>query len=131
MKEELIAEGTLTLTFAVEQEDLYDYSRLEFDPPLEIKWSVYEDEKGKMAYVDYDFGMTDRFSIDTDKNFLTWGYGGLTQEKLTPENIVERTVIFDLFHAFTHCDMDPNYGHLHWALYGNLKHKTKVIENYD
>jgi len=24
--------------------------------------------------------------------------------------------------------MDPNYSHLHWAIYGNLKDRVKIIE---
>jgi len=130
MKEKLIAKGTLTLEFAIESEDSYDSRRLEFNPPLTVEWSVYEEEgNGKVAHVYYDFGLHDTFSVEPDKNCLLLGYYGLRAVSPVQE-MVEKNVIFDLFHAFTHCDMDPNYTHLHWALYGNLKDKTKVIENY-
>ena len=128
----LLKEGEFVFTTIDE-----DGRSLQFDPPLKITWSCYRETKPMedgewsmkrtIVFVDYDFGMPDKFCpYDSIRN--GWGYNGISLE--TPmEEIVKSFIKFDLFHAFCHYPLDPNYSHLHWALFGNLKEQTKVIDN--
>ena len=106
--------------------------KLKFSPPLVIDWCVYKqiDARGDIttAYVNYDFGLTDKF-----KPYASisggWGYKEITKD--TPlSDIIRAFIEYDLFHAFYHYSGDPNYSHLHWALFGNLKEQTTMIEDY-
>lgn len=120
---------------------------IEFNPPLTIKYAIYEktedipecivediadeknltDSNGIIGYVSYDFGLTMATNVD-EKNNLVNGYGGLTKDS-DPIEILMYSVIFDLFHAFCHDISDPNYTHYHFALAGWLKDRA-VVKNY-
>lgn len=108
--------------------------KLKFNPSLKINWCAYKscDRDGEIitVYADYDFGMTDEFrpyeSI-YESIFRGWGYNGITKETPLSE-IVKSFVYYDLFHAFYHYDQDPNYSHLHWALWGCLQSRVTVID---
>jgi hypothetical protein len=43
-----------------------------------------------------------------------------------PLKTIMATIKFDLMHAFFHYQGDPNYTHLHWALYGNLEDRVEL-----
>jgi len=127
-QEHLIAEGKFTFAWLNECG-----RRLEFNPPLEVEWSAYNDSRNDlnmlMVYVDYDFGLTDKFSPYSSM-FHGWHYNGTTND--TPlDEVVKSFIQYDLMHAFFHCSDDPNYTHLHWALYGNLKDQTTIIDPDD
>lgn len=95
-----------------------------FDPPLCIKvFSGCEDEDDYVL-VEYDFGMSVHFPICKKNNFC------MSEGDLL-EDIVRKTAVFDLFHAFFHTDIDPNYMPYHWALYGNLKERVTLSEDED
>lgn len=112
-------------TFSFEWLDECD--QLIFNPPLEIEWRAWSKDGVVTVYVDYDFGLTDKFRPYESIN-KGWYYGGI--DKDTPlADIVKEFIRYDLFHAFCHTSLDPNYGHLHWALYGNLKDRVTVIES--
>jgi hypothetical protein len=110
-----------------------------FTPPLVVDYSIWEKKNPKtgeeqypedvpmMAYGDFDFGMSMMTPVDIDHNWLMQGYNGLTKDS-TPEEVLMKSLVYDLFHAFTHCEQDPNYTHYHWALYGWLKDRAKVSE---
>lgn len=95
--------------------------KLIFNPPLLFDYWVYEDKKA-VAYIEFDFGMTVKIAADQDSNFFIWGKNNSYEE------IIKETIKFDLFHAFTHVNFDPNYTAYHWALLGWLKERTKIYE---
>jgi len=124
-QEHLVAEGKFTFAWLDE-----GGRRLEFNPPLEVGWSAYNDNRNDlnmlMVYVDYDFGMTDKFRPYSSM-FHGWHYNGTTND--TPlDEVVKSFVQYDLFHAFCHTPLDPNYSHLHWALSGWLKDRVKIVD---
>ena len=120
----LIGEGDWVIDTITECDTLV------FTPPLKIEWTAYRNEHPlgptTTVYVDYDFGLTDKFKPYAS---ITggWHYNDITINTPLPE-IVKAFVQYDLFHAFCHTSMDPNYSHLHWAIYGNLKDRVKIIE---
>lgn len=114
------AEGTFWFEW------LEEADRLEFNLPLIVEWMAFIKDNVVTVYVDYDFGMTDKFRpYESIKG--GWCYNDIN-EKTPLDEIVKSFVQYDLFHAFCHTPLDPNYSHLHWALYGNLKDRVKVIE---
>ncbi len=129
MKEELIERGGRTLLQLRE-----GLLTLTFDPPLRVDWSVFRDSSHPAgdittAYVTFDFGMTyEILPIFTKNN--GWGYNGVNKDS-TIEEVIVSVIRYDLFHAFTHYQGDPNYTHLHWALYGNLKDNVTIHEDSD
>ena len=108
-----------------------------FNPPLVIDYTIHEKidkETGKenypedvplMGFARFDFGMEVYSPLNVENNWLANGYEGLTSES-EPEDILMKTIFFDLFHTFFHIPCDPNYGHYHWALYGNLKDRVII-----
>ena len=94
--------------------ELYGYGALIFKgEPLEVCATI---EKGSdVAYYSYDFGMNDHVSIKKTP-------GGFGYDP-DPVKIVCNAIKFDLEHAFHHTDIDPNFGHVHWALREVLKHR--------
>lgn len=125
--ETLIKEGTLVFK---EINESPDGDMLKFNPELKIDYYIYQrvNQKGtrRVAIVCFDFGMENSYAMDVERNWLLQGYLNVNKEDL--EDCVRVNCIFDLFHAFTHYQQDPNYSHVHWALYGNLKDRTTVIE---
>lgn len=103
-----------------------DCNILTFLQPVEAL--VFDGEEG---YADVSFGLKDcSYPIDItipvklDNNFLLMGMDNATMAER-----VYRTLCFDLFHAFFHHKGDPNYGLLHWALYGNFKEYVTCTED--
>lgn len=113
--------------------------RIIFDPPLMIDFSIwpkldvngnenYEQNISMLAFATFDFGMEIESSVSPENNSLTKvGYEGLTPESST-HDILFKSLLFDLIHAFFHYPKDPNYTHYHWALYGNLKERVTLTE---
>lgn len=99
---------------------------LKFNPHLRVDWSVWREKDEQIAYVTYDFGLDFKINLDAQRKSW-WGYGCLNKESTNAE-IVDAIIRFDLFHAFFHYQGDPNYSHLHWALYGNLKDRCEAVE---
>lgn len=100
-----------------------------FDPPINITcYYPYDDGEGIYGVVEYDFGMEVYISLEPKKNFLIWGYRGLS-EKSSHLDILRLTAQFDLEHAFFHPEEDPNYSHLHWALKGWLKDRATILKS--
>lgn len=101
-------------------EHIYEDDReLIFDPPITIE--IFEiDEKEGCAYAEWDFGMNDDIYFKAP-----W-----TNHISTAKEKIVKAVEFNLFHAFFHYEQDPNYTFYHWALAGNLKERTKKVENY-
>lgn len=136
-----LAEGILQFDVVMEGPADGDHRTITFKPPLKVDYTVWpEDEdvakkdgievdpkKPTLAYFTFDFGMTSRVYLTPEKNMFVHGYEGLSKES-TPEEILIKTLTFDLFHAFCHCDMDPNYTPYHWAILGWLKDRAKVVE---
>lgn len=120
-----LGEGDFTFSSIVEDDIIV------FTPPLKVTWDVWNETVGKIpgiwAYAHLDFGMTTKFSVERARNFLMKGYDNLN-ENSTYAEIIEKTLKFDLFHALTHPNQDPNYGYVHWALSGWLKDRFSVIE---
>lgn len=79
---------------------------------LEVVWKNFAS-----IFLETDFGM--RIQISRIDNML------ITNKRTSVNDIVLKTIIFDLFHAFYHPEIDPNYTHYHWALYGNLKDRVE------
>lgn len=135
-------EGTLRFDSVQEGPSHAEHRTIAFTPPLMVEYTVWPEEDGKggfinpdkpyLAFFTFDFGMTGEVPMQYEHNFLLAspkrvGYEGLTTES-TPEEIVIKMITFDLFHAFCHCEMDPNYTPYHWALLGWLKDRAKVTE---
>jgi hypothetical protein len=107
---------------------------LRFDPPLRVDWSVYCDKSHPAgdvttAYITFDFGLEYQINPISTKN-SGWGYHGINEDS-SIEEVTVSVIRYDLFHAFCHYQGDPNYTHLHWALYGNLKDRCKIVEKMD
>ena len=109
---------------------------IEFTPPLVVEYSIWEkknaeggdnypEDTAMMAFATYDFGMEMMTPLDVKNNWLANGYQGLSKDS-TPEDILMKTLFYDLFHAFCHIPQDPNYSHYHWALCGWLKERANV-----
>ena len=90
---------------------------------LKVKYSKYDGED--FITIEYDFGMT------TERCSSGYEYCGFLNitEKSTYEEIVRKTVTFDLEHAFCHPDCDPNYVERHWAIKGWLKDRVEITED--
>jgi len=114
------AEGTFWFEW------LEEADKLEFHLPLIVEWMASVKDNIVTVYLDYDFGLTYEFRpYESIKK--GWCYNNIHEQ--TPlDEIVKSFIQYDLFHAFCHTSLDPNYSHLHWALYGNLKDRVKVIE---
>jgi hypothetical protein len=95
-----------------------------FNPPLKIEIWTTEEPSIVRAYL--DFGMSYDIFTDPEHNFL-YNYDGSNREA-DPLKTTLNTIKFDLQHAFFHCEEDPNYGVLHWALYGNLAARVLLSE---
>ena len=101
---------------------------LEFNPPLVVYYTIEKNGLGVLrAFITYDFGMDDEIPVSSEHNFLCRGYQNLTKNS-DPVDILRKTIEFDLFHAFTHYEGDPNYTHRHWALKGWLKDRVTIKE---
>jgi hypothetical protein len=101
---------------------------IEFNKPLSftchhIDETTTENPR-KIAYIEFDFGMQTQINLLVQNNFILKNMS----KDLTDEELMARDVIFDLFHAFHHTNVDPNYYHYHWALYGNLKDRVIIGE---
>lgn len=115
--------ATLTIT------ELWSIGHILFKTPLVLE--VYfptDEEEAPMALAIYDFGMEQRIPLDKVRNFV-FDYAGNNAEN-DPLKTVFSTVKFDLMHAFFHYNGDPNYGYLHWALYGNLKDRVDASDDF-
>jgi hypothetical protein len=117
--------------FTIDKIDESGIRFLEFNPPLNIDWSFYPNSMpgGRECFVDYDFGLTDRFRPYASIA-MGWSYDDITMKTPISE-VVKAFVKYELFHAFFHYQGDPNYSHLHWALSGHLKDRVKIIDNED
>ena len=125
MKESVfIEEGNFQLTDC----DEGGIWKLVFDPPVEVNYTAYFEGEETIAYAQFDFGMDYSFRVDKGgNNLLICGYNGLNDQSSISE-IVKSTVLFDVLHAFTHCEFDPNYQPFHWAITGWLQDRAEVIE---
>lgn len=99
--------------------ELHGYGTVSFNPPLIINGFI--EQGGNEALYWYDFGMECKVSVDPEFNFLT---NYRENKNKDPIQTVLNTIKFDLVHAFNHYNGDPNYGSLHWALFGNLKDRA-------
>jgi hypothetical protein len=114
--------GQLTFTKIKEADEL------EFNPPLVVNYTIEKNGLGVLrAFISYDFGMDDEIPVSPEHNFLCSGYQDLTKES-DPVDVLRKTIEFDLFHAFTHYEGDPNYTHRHWALKGWLNERVLIHE---
>ena len=121
--------GSFTLQNRIFEQESSDHQYISIFEPIKIEWSYYEDSQ--TAHVTYDFGMEYPISMNPEKNCLiSPSDHSYVHSDSTIENKIKAVVKFDLFHAFFHYQGDPNYSHLHWALYGNLKNRLFIHENY-
>lgn len=86
-----------------------------FDPPIKYEWDVYVEDGQKIAYVTLDNNMDIRYHIG-------WF---LRNKNDSDETHIQKLLEFDFVHAFGHACEDPNYTHLHWAIYGNFKERYR------
>ena len=105
-------------------EELHGYGGIIFKTPLKITGVIPLDPKDTLWYT-YDFGMSCGINLGRE-NFL-YEYAGPNKER-DPMKTLFATIKFDLMHAFHHCELDPNYTHLHWALAGNLRDRVTVFD---
>ena len=104
---------------------------LTFFPPLRVVWDTYVDHHPAgdttTAYIEMDFGMEYKIKPVATKNG-GWHYDEINKDS-TNEEVIKTIIKFDLFHAFCHTSLDPNYGIIHWALYGNLKDRVIIKDD--
>ena len=81
----------------------------------------------KVAHIEFDFGLQTQIHLLPQNNFIL----SHMHKDATDEERMAYDVTFDLFHAFHHTNVDPNYTHYHWALYGNLKDRVEIGEDYE
>jgi len=117
-----------------------DERKILFNPPLIIEYKILEKidkESDKenfsedwplLASFVYDFGMPGVAPLDEKNNMLVGsGYEGLTKDS-SLEDILEKSLWFDLFHALCHPPQDPNYTYYHHALFGWLRDRAIISE---
>jgi len=99
-----------------------------FKKPLSLKCHYIgsEDYGYKVAVFTFDFGLEHITPLEKEHNFIL-----MRSDDKTDEEKIAFDVIFDLFHAFFHCSVDPNYTDYHWALYGNLKDRVIIKDEED
>ena len=85
---------------------------------LKVKYAKYGEED--FINIEYDFGMVVRESNERT---------GFIKEDTSIEELVRRTVKYDVEHAFCHPYEDPNYGEIHWAIKGWLKERILISED--
>lgn len=110
-------------------ETIYEGDRwIKFSEPLTLTCYYIDTETHgyKVATFEFDFGMTHSIALEVEHNCILRDFIGATDEEK-----IAFDVIFDLFHAFFHPSVDPNYEDYHWALYGNLKDRVEIGENDD
>lgn len=96
------------------------YGIVEINPPLQVDATVCLEEK--TGFYVYDFGMSDKVSLEKESNFLY---------DEDPFKTIANAVVFDLEHAFNHTDIDPNYNHTHWALRAELWNRVKAWDWFE
>lgn len=104
------------------------YHWIKFKKPLKIKCHYIgtKDYGYKIAAFHFDFGMDHITPLEKEHNFIL-----MDSDNLSDEEKIIFDVEFDLFHAFFHCEEDPNYSDYHWALYGNLKDRVETGEDHE
>ena len=90
---------------------------------LKIEYSKYKGED--FITIEYDFGMTIK---QCSSGYEYCGFLDITKDS-TVEEIVKRTVTYDLEHSFCHPNEDPNYVAKHWAIKGWLKDRVDIKED--
>jgi len=125
----------------IQEGDDKDFRQLFFNPPLVVEFKIYDridketgkqnypDEYPRLAFATFDFGMSVEIPVTPEHNPIVNSYEeGLTKDS-PEEDILMKTITFDLFHAFFHYQQDPNYSHYHWALIGWLQNRTTIKES--
>jgi hypothetical protein len=118
---------------------------IQFRKPVVINYEIFQKKDAKtgedcfpedvpmVAFVKYDFGLVMQTTLDEKNNALVKGYNGKGYEGLSKdselEDILMYTIIFDIFHAFCHATLSPNYTYYHWALKGWLRENAILIED--
>lgn len=108
----------------LEDDNQYVEKFLIFDPPLEC--DVWYNKSAKTLSYTFDFGMT----IHKEPNGFNEWFKMSDDETITKS---KDWLLFHLEHAFFHTSMDPNYGPMHYALFGCLaldgRTKLNTIES--
>lgn len=89
---------------------------IEFTKPFSFECYHIDSD---IAYIEFDFGMVTKIQLNPEKNFIL-----MNHKDATDEEKMAFDVQFDIFHAFFHTPVDPNYTHYHWALYGMLRDRV-------
>lgn len=122
----------------IQESEGEDKRILQFHPRLTVDYKIwqkidketeqecYPDDVPMMGYCTFDFGMQMNTPLNAENNILINGYEGLSEES-SPQDILMKTLIYDLMHAFYHTPEDPNFTYFHWALNGWLKDRTSVM----
>lgn len=112
---EHIDETTIILEKITESDQV-----ITFNPPLVVQiYKVKKQTHTEYADVVFDFGLR------TDVAYENWLTSKVTGDWIEK---TKKVIEFELFHAFHHIHEDPNYGTLHWALFGNLAHRVECGE---
>ncbi len=112
---------------------------IKFNPFLIVDYDIWEktdketgqenypDDLPMLAFAEFDFGMEMQTAVDVEHNWLMNGYEGLAKDS-SPDDVLLKTLTYDLFHALCHDKQDLNYSYFHWALSGWIKNRAKVQE---
>lgn len=88
---------------------------LTFDPAVLVE-ARHDCERPNFK-IEFDFGL----KLDYDSEEEIFG------DIHALNDCARRFLEYHLIHAFFNCKRDPNYTVLHWALWGNLKDRIKVL----
>jgi hypothetical protein len=106
--------------------DLFGLGHLYFKEPLKVDVYLGDNPKENVL-AEFDFGMDMEISTKDEYNLYLNAYPN------DEEGVMKRviaTLKYELMHSFFHFSGDPNYGHLNWALYGNLKDRVTADDEY-
>jgi len=105
-----------------------DMGSIFFDKPLKIDWWEMERDENSITveiWLNDGINWAEKFSLDAVIPFSKID----SFEFEDVENTVKKSVHYDFDHAFFHYQGDPNYGLIHWAIYGNFKDQVEAVDS--
>lgn len=129
--------GELTIHHLAEGDDPNSekFAFIRFHNPVTVQWSLREDPHGNTP----DPAKTGKAPLHIEVDNIPFqrtleigaAHPAGCLENPSREGIersILRMLAFEFAHAFNHYQGDPNYGLLHWALYGMFRHETDILE---
>lgn len=108
--------------------------RVLFNPPVKVVWWTVPEESDRENLVvevglENSMSWVTRFSPEARHpaaRLELHPSGSVTPVEV--ESSVKRMLAFEFVHSFFHPEIDPNYGLLNWALYGNFRERVALSD---